>query len=206
MVSPREAWMKILNLVEEKAKKQVISMPNVEDDLTQMSLTELWQLFPIELVPPCDAWRSNFEEMREKLSETLGSFKVHNISHVGSTALGTIMSKNIVDILLELAPEEDIEAVATTLQMVGFLKMSSTPTRISLNYGYTSQGYAEKVYHLHLRYVGDNAECRFLAQLRRNPEIAKAYEKLKLTLAQRYRNDRDAYTQGKTEFVEKYSK
>lgn len=34
--------------------------------------------------------------------------------------------------------------------------MNMTETRITLNKGYTEQGFSEKALHLHIRIVGDN--------------------------------------------------
>jgi hypothetical protein len=42
----------------------------------------------------------------------------------------------------------------------------------------------------------------FRDYLRAHRQTARAYEKLKRELADRYRNDREAYTQGKTGFVQ----
>lgn len=50
-------------------------------------------------------------------------------------------------------------------------------------------------------YIGDNDEIRFLDYLIAHPEVAKEYEKLKLSLLPKYRNDRDGYTEAKSEFV-----
>ncbi len=67
------------------------------------------------------------------------------------------------------------------------------------------QGFAEKVFHLHLRYYGDNNEVYFRDYLNEHAEIAKLYEELKLNLWKRYKHDRDGYTEAKREFVEKYT-
>jgi GrpB-like predicted nucleotidyltransferase (UPF0157 family) len=45
-------------------------------------------------------------------------------------------------------------------------------------------------------------ELAFRDYLRAHRQTARAYEKLKRELADRYRNDREAYTQGKTGFVQ----
>jgi GrpB-like predicted nucleotidyltransferase (UPF0157 family) len=84
--------------------------------------------------------------------------------------------------------------------------MSESERRISLNKGYTENGFAEKVFHLHLRYVGDNHELYFRDFLNENPVTAKEYEKLKLCLWKRYEHDRDGYTEAKTAFVLAYTK
>ncbi len=39
-----------------------------------------------------------------------------------------------------------------------------------------------------------------------HPETAKEYERLKLELWERFRRDRDGYTEAKRDFVEKYTK
>lgn len=77
--------------------------------------------------------------------------------------------------------------------------------RISFNKGYTEHGFAEKVFHLHLRYSGDNDELYFRDFLLEHPEVAKAYEDLKLSLWKKYEHDRDGYTNAKTEFVVRYT-
>ncbi len=91
------------------------------------------------------------------------------------------------------------------IERCGYLCMSERPDRMSFNKGYTPQGYAERVFHLHLRLPGDIDECLFRDYLRSHPAVALAYERLKQTLAARYRHDRDAYTAAKTAFVTLYT-
>lgn len=76
---------------------------------------------------------------------------------------------------------------------------------MSFNRGYTENGFADKVYHLHLRFAGDNDELYFRDYLNDNPRIAKEYERLKLSLWHQFEHDRDGYTQAKTEFVKKHT-
>lgn len=83
--------------------------------------------------------------------------------------------------------------------------MSSNENRISLNKGYTEDGFAEKVFHLHLRLKDDINEIYFRDYLNAHQDIAKEYEKLKLKLWKKYEHNRDAYTNAKTEFVKKYT-
>jgi GrpB-like predicted nucleotidyltransferase (UPF0157 family) len=83
--------------------------------------------------------------------------------------------------------------------------MSDEKRRISLNRGYTKDGFAEKVYHIHLRYIGDNDELYFRDYLNEHPQIAKTYEVLKLELWKKYEHNRDAYTEAKTDFIRKWT-
>lgn len=173
--------------------------------LSEMTLEELWLLFPIKLVPHKGQWKKQYEEMAAVLRENLSSCAVVRISHIGSTAINNIWAKDIVDILVELAPGDDMTAAAGIIKKSGFYKMSESAERISFNYGYTEKGFAEKVYHLHLRYAGDNDELYFRDYLDDNPDTAKKYEQMKLDLWHQYERNRDGYTEAKTEFIRKYT-
>lgn len=170
-------------------------------DLTDMSLEELWELFPIALVAPREEWGRQYAKMEERLRALLAGVSGLRISHVGSTAIEGIWAKDIVDVLVEVGPEEDLDAVARTLERNGFLRMSESGTRISLNWGYTPEGFADEVFHVHLRFQGDDDEVCFRDYLNAHPEAAAEYETLKLALWRKHEHDRDAYTEGKTAFV-----
>ena len=87
----------------------------------------------------------------------------------------------------------------------GYICMSETSDRISFNKGYTEKRFAERVFHLHLRYVGDNDELYFRDYLMEHADIATEYEKMKLKLWKKYEFDRDTYTNAKTDFIQKYT-
>ena len=126
--------------------------------LTEMTLEELWELFPIFLVEHDEKWNIYFAEIEDLLLTILEAYPIRRISHIGSTAIPGIMAKNIVDVLLEIPKSIDMEAVAQLIEQNGFIRMSTAPERISFNRGYTPEGFAEKVYHVHLRYEGDHDE------------------------------------------------
>ena len=106
---------------------------------------------------------------------------------------------------LEIPQSVDMKEIARVLEQNGFIRMSSEAKRISLNKGYTENGFADKVYHIHLRYTGDNDELYFRDYLNEHPDAAKEYETLKLRLWKQYEHDRDAYTDAKTDFISKWT-
>ncbi len=83
--------------------------------------------------------------------------------------------------------------------------MSFSENRYSFNWGYTEEGFADKVYHLHLRYEGDHDELYFRDYLNEHPQVAKEYELLKLQLWAKFEHNRDAYTDSKSEFIRKWT-
>lgn len=170
-----------------------------------MTLEELWELFPLSLVDPKPRWEQQYEAMERKLSSMIPSASLVSIEHVGSTALETIKAKDIVDVLVVLEPDANMRAVAEELACQGFIQMSASDDRISLNYGYTPEGYAENVYHVHLRFAGDDDELYFLDYLKAHPEVAREYERLKVRLLSQFPHDRDGYTEAKSDFVRKWT-
>ncbi len=171
--------------------------------LSEMTLEELWELFPIVLTEHKPYWIDRYREEVTALKKLLPPSVVYH--HIGSTAINGIWAKPIIDILLVVKYENEMKNAADILQKNGYTVMSETENRISLNKGYTEDGFAEKVFHLHLRLENDVDEIYFRDYLNAHPEVAKEYEKLKLRLWKKYEHDRDAYTDAKTKFVKKYT-
>lgn len=174
--------------------------------LSEMSLEELWQIFPIFLSGHKEYWADWYREEEEALKKLLPPEQLVRISHIGSTAIAGIWAKPIIDILVELGKNSTFQKPKEILTGNGYLLMSEEKGRMSFNKGYTEQGFAEKVYHLHLRYVGDNDELYFRDYLMEHPEAAGEYERMKIRLWKKYEHDRDSYTNAKNGFVAQYTK
>ncbi|MCL1852395.1 MAG: GrpB family protein [Peptococcaceae bacterium] len=201
----------------------------MEQSLSKMSLEELWQLFPIVLREHNPQYAVWYQEEQAALRESLKECGLYRINHIGSTAVEGLMAKPIVDILLELSapcqtsrqasrqapcptarqapcPDQQIpntEAVATILETQGWTIMARDDVAhtLDLNKGYTPLGFAEKVYHLHIKPAGDWDELYFRDYLRGHAETARAYEQLKSRLKEQFEHNRDAYTDAKSDFV-----
>src|SRR5574344_2042936 len=135
-----------------------ITPPNErkQKELSEMTLQELWQLFPIQLTKHYIQWNEWYDEECNELHRIL----IHNdsitISHIGSTAIREIWAKPIVDILIEVDDKADLEGIENILLHYGYLLMSSSKTRLDFNKGYTKNGFAKKVFHIHVRLNGDH--------------------------------------------------
>ncbi len=165
-----------------------------------MTLEELWELFPIILTPYNPQWAIWAKEEIQLLSDNLSSYDPI-INHIGSTAIKGMQAKPIIDILVEVSTDIEWKSIKGIMEANGYICMSESDSRISFNKGYTPAGYADKVFHIHFHRIGDNDEILFRDYLIECPEVAKEYEKLKLSLLPKYKNDRDGYTEAKTAFV-----
>lgn len=168
-----------------------------------MTLEELWELFPIFLTEPKPYWASQYSEEVAEI-KSLVPF-IAEFHHIGSTAIKGIWAKPIIDILVVVNSVGELRETAERLQENGYIVMAEKDNRISLNKGYTEKGFADRVFHIHIRLQGDKDEIYFRDYLNAHPDVAKEYEELKLRLWKKYEHDRDGYTEAKTEFVKKYT-
>ena len=77
----------------------------------------------------------------------------------------------------------------------GYTVMAETTVpeyQLDLCKGYTPLGFAEKVFHLHIRHLGDWDEPYFCKYLNLHPEKAQEYADLKMKLQTQFKHDRDS--------------
>lgn len=176
--------------------------------LSAMSNNELWTLFPIILKdynPDYPLW---YSEEKAVLINIVGEENIKRINHIGSTAVPGMISKPTIDILLEITNDCDIDRLISILQSNGYLhteQPNNPPPHLMFMKGYTLKGFAERVFHLHVRYNNDWDELYFRDYLQMHPDIAQQYGMLKNELRLRFEHDRDKYTQEKTSFIYKYT-
>jgi GrpB-like predicted nucleotidyltransferase (UPF0157 family) len=177
-------------------------------ELSEMTKEELWQLFPVILTVHNKEYKDWYQTEKDKLIDYIAPEDLKRISHIGSSAVEGLISKPTVDILLEVAPDTDIGHMKNQLTEHGWLPMCNSTDpyfNMSFNKGYTKQGFSEKVFHLHLRYYDNWSELYFRDYLIDHEDIARQYGIFKLALQVKYINNRDQYTEAKTDFIKKYS-
>nr|WP_259546633.1 GrpB family protein [Heyndrickxia oleronia] len=176
--------------------------------LSEMSLEELWSLFPIKLVEHNPDWKEWYKEEEKLLVESISKSNIERISHIGSTSIEGLIAKPTIDILLEITDSCNLNHLVENVEKVGYIlekQLNKPAPHMMFMKGYTENGFDDKVFHLHIRYKGDWDELYFRDYLINHKEIAKEYAQLKLSLKEKYEHNRDAYTDAKTEFVKKYS-
>jgi GrpB-like predicted nucleotidyltransferase (UPF0157 family) len=155
---------------------------------------------PVALEQADASWPQQFLTLRTRLDSALGVIAVR-IEHVGSTAVPGLDAKPTIDIQLSVPDVDDEGAYRPAIEALGFPMRSREPGHRYLR---TPKG-AERRVHIHVCSAGSDWErdhLLFRDYLRAHSAAARRYAELKRDLAARYRDDRLAYTEGKTPFID----
>lgn len=156
----------------------------------------------VEIVDYDPAWPITFEAERKRLAPLLVGVDVH---HFGSTAVPGLAAKPVIDMIARVS---DLDApVAALVQGAGYQFPRAFNTTLSHRRFLCYPTAAHRTHHLHLVDEQGELERRlhFRDRLRADPVLTSEYAALKRTLAERYSDDREAYTEAKSEFVKRHS-
>jgi GrpB-like predicted nucleotidyltransferase (UPF0157 family) len=125
---------------------------------------------------------------------------VLDIQHIGSTSVPGLIAKPILDIGIAIMDFEEGKRCIKPIESLGYEYKGEN--------GIPGRHYFVKgdptTHHLHIVEI-DSEEWKknitFRDSLRKNEMLAKEYAKLKLELAEKFKYNREAYTDGKTDFV-----
>lgn len=172
--------------------------------LADMTNEERWRLFPIILKEHDPQWKARYLDEKKLLNDRVGAENIERISHIGSTSVTGLAAKPTIDILVEIKENTDLVRLITNIKAAGYLfsrQDDNPPPHMMFMKGYTPEGFRGQAFHVHVRYSGDWNELYFRDYLKKHPETAEEYGRLKLSLKEVYEFDRDAYTAAKSDFI-----
>jgi GrpB-like predicted nucleotidyltransferase (UPF0157 family) len=156
---------------------------------------------PVVIVPYDPEWPGIYDEERKLIFSKVGGI-IRSIEHVGSTSIQGLPAKPIIDIIIGVDGPEDAERCRELLLHIGYDDVSAG---ISPDWYYClGKGLRSPGFHLHLVKEGSTHHLNhmiFRDWLRAHPADADIYKDLKISLSEKYRIDRVAYTYGKTAFI-----
>ena len=154
----------------------------------------------VRLCDPTPLWALLYREEEQRLKAALGPLLL-GIEHYGSTSVGGIKAKPIIDVVAGIARLEDGPALAAPLAALGYDYAGADVVP-----GHHVFGKGEERTHLlHVVEYGSpiwNEALRFRDALRGNPTLAREYEALKITLSEKYSERRADYTAAKASFIQ----
>lgn len=156
---------------------------------------------PISLADYDPRWAQLFLKEREVLERVLSSWLAGPIEHIGSTAVPGLAAKPVIDIMAAVETLEGSKGAIVALQGLDYVHF---PYRPEVMHWFCKPHPSFRTHHLHLVPCPSalwTERIAFRDRLRSDPEVAADYSMLKQRLAGAFAHDREAYTDGKTEFV-----
>jgi GrpB-like predicted nucleotidyltransferase (UPF0157 family) len=158
---------------------------------------------PIIVVPYQEGWPDQFRRLSDRLNDALGPLAAR-IEHVGSTAVPGLWAKPIIDIDIVISMEAAFGLIQSSLDRIGYDYLGDQGVNGREAFGLRESGTAVPEHHLYVC-RSDSDELRrhieFRDYLLTHSERAAGYSELKRNLAAKYRDDRNAYTDAKNEFI-----
>lgn len=158
---------------------------------------------PVVLTEYNPRWPLMFAAERDFLIQTLSACLHGTIEHVGSTAVPGLTAKPVIDIMFGIA---SLDAARPAIEVLSANGYQYFPYKTDLMHWFCKPSDAFRTHHLHLiPYQSPlwNERIAFRDLLREDPGLAQEYQALKVSLAVRYRDDREAYTEAKWPFIQR---
>ncbi len=166
----------------------------------------------VGIVPYDPRWPELFRREADHLRSSVPSALILRIEHFGSTAVPGLAAKPVVDMLVQVTSLRATRSkIAPILQAQGYEYFwrpsfgDDTPPWYAFFIRRNERGI--RTHHIHMVTCGRAFRehwdrLLFRVYLIDHPERARAYERLKKDLAAAHPNDRVAYTNGKTKFIQ----
>ena len=158
------------------------------------------------LFPHEKEWEIEAERTIEKLKNICGDV-ICDIAHVGSTSIKSIKAKPIIDIAVTTECFDAFMKHEKELLENGiyYCPDDKNTTQLLFSCGSYYDGSGDKQTHFIHVIKKDSMEWKnynlFRDYLNENEGVAKEYETLKISLAEKHDEDREKYTSGKHEFI-----
>ena len=170
-------------------------------DCTNKRKNHMRREAPIEIASYSTEWPALFAAEAAILKSALVTWLVGEPEHIGSTAVPGLAAKPVIDIMAPVATLQDSLGAIEVLQDYGYLYF---PYKQNQMHWFCKPSPELRTHHLHLVPVDSQLwreRLAFRDVLRSDKALATRYEKLKHELAAKFRDDREAYTEGKSSFI-----
>lgn len=156
---------------------------------------------PVVIAPYDPAWPAMFESERALIARVLAPWAEGPIEHIGSTSAPGLPAKPIIDIM---GGVRDLASSRPAIEALKALSYCYFEYKADVMHWFCKPSDQLRTHHLHLVPYGSplwRERIAFRDRLRADATLREAYCALKLRLAAEFRDDREAYTEAKSDFI-----
>ncbi|HEY0122688.1 MAG TPA: GrpB family protein [Rhizobium sp.] len=157
----------------------------------------------VTLAEPNAKWQKAYVLEEAAIRRVLGDLAV-DIQHIGSTSIPSIKAKPIIDIAVGVKRFNDGLSCIMPMEKIGYDYAGNqiVPDDHIFGRGIKGETRTHLVHIVEYGGINWNRWILFRDRLRASPDLAQAYEMLKIDLAGKYAENRAAYTEAKRAFVD----
>jgi len=185
-----------------RSRKRRPAIEPSHDDLRTTDVTRAIEQ-PVSLTDYDPTWPAQFEAERARIEAAFpGTFVA--IEHIGSTAVPGMQSKPLIDMLAGVRTMDDAFALNQSIHRAGYTTSAAVNASLTTRQWFMRQSGGHRTHHLHVVvYDSEDWDARvgFRDRLRTDPDLRRRYTDLKEELAERFAEDRESYTEGKSAFI-----
>jgi GrpB-like predicted nucleotidyltransferase (UPF0157 family) len=173
-------------------------------DRVRRAVWPVWATEQVELVDHDPAWAGRGLQERDVLQKLLALWLTGAVEHVGSTAVPGLAAKPIIDLQARVAALDVADEIVPVAAPHGWRYIPPELDQHPDRRFFAKVRDDRRIAHLHVLTADGrwHQQLAFRDALRADPALVCAYARLKVELADRHRDDREAYTAGKEHFVQ----
>ena len=157
----------------------------------------------VTVLPYDKKWRSDFEEIKKEIQSVVGDLII-GTEHVGSTSVEGMSAKPCIDIDVIIKDYSVFGAVVNRLETIGYIHEGDLGIPEREAFAYAGKDHLQK-HHLYVCPESSKELQRHIAFrnfLRKNPDAAAKYSRVKEEAARLFPDDIDKYIEYKSPCIE----
>jgi GrpB-like predicted nucleotidyltransferase (UPF0157 family) len=159
---------------------------------------------PVIIVPYDANWKNLYEIEQRCILAQISRYIV-DIQHIGSTSVEGLDAKPIIDMMIGIRSLDDAKHCIPPLELMGYEYVAEFERDLPMRRYLRKSIHGIRTHHIHMVEESSdfwNRHIAFRDILRSHPSVRDKYATLKYQLAEAYRDDREAYTDAKSDFIE----
>jgi len=158
--------------------------------------------YEVRVVDYDPAWKSEYCLLADQIRSVTSPLELE-LEHIGSTSVPGLPAKPIIDVGILLHRRDQFDDLVAALVSIGLIyRGDKGPNGGQLFISESGQEF--RTHHIHAYFVGDSEWDNYLTfrdRLRASSPLRNRYGSLKRKLASQFSDDRFAYSEAKSEFV-----
>lgn len=164
----------------------------------------VWAMEAVEIQKYDPKWLDKGTKERETLYKLLSPFGIKQVEHIGSTSIPYLPAKPIIDLMASVSSMKQLKEIRDVLTTDDWHYVPPELDQQPWRSFFVKVKKDKRLAHLHLVKIGEKRweeQLKFRNILRANQHLVDEYAMVKNKLAKKFRNDREAYTEAKTDFI-----